>query len=331
MRTGALLQNSATEGDGAGVDLERGSSDSLSDLFAAHRRGIWGLAYRMTGCAADADDVVQETFSRAVEHGAALEEAAWKPWLMRVAVNVAIDTLRRRRRRAYTGSWLPSPMETGEESATEEAESPEARYLRLESVSFAFLLALEALSPRQRAVLLLRDVFDYSAREAGEALSMSEENIRVTHHRARRAMGAYDRNRCIPTAQLRERTGKALGELLRCLASQDVAAMEMLLAEGVRTITDGGGEFNALHAPMVGIKRVATLHLRVARRRLPGTRTVMRLLNGLPALVIQYGVSERRQAPRTVLRCEVDADGRIIELHAVLATRKLTAVRFDPI
>jgi RNA polymerase sigma-70 factor (ECF subfamily) len=225
--------------------------------------------------------------------------------------------------------FLPSPIETGDETAGVDTDSPEARYARLESVSFAFLLALEALSPRQRAVLLLRDVFDYSAREVGGALSMSEESVRVTHHRARRAMQAYDRHRCVPTAELQERTAKALGELLRCMLTQDVAAMEALLAEGVRTITDGGGEFNALHAPMLGPQRVATLHLRVAKRRSAGVRTVLRSINGLPALVIQYAVSERRQAPRTVLRCDVDAEGRITELHAVLATRKLTAVRFD--
>jgi RNA polymerase sigma-70 factor (ECF subfamily) len=309
--------------------LSSGPAESLSDLFAAHRRSVWGLAYRMTGCAADADDIVQETFSRAVQRGTAPDPAAWKPWLLRVAVNLSIDTLRRRRRRAYTGSWLPSPIETEDEPAAIAAESPEARYALLESVSFAFLLALEALTPRQRAVLLLRDVFDYSAREVGEALSMSEENVRINHHRARRAMRDYNRDRRVPSAQLQERTAKALSELLRCLVTQDVAGMQALLADGVRTITDAGGEFNALHAPMVGVQRVATLHLRVAKRRSPGARTLLRMINGLPALVIQYATAERRQAPRTVLRCEVDGDGRIRELHVVLATRKLSAVRFD--
>jgi RNA polymerase sigma-70 factor (ECF subfamily) len=300
-------------------------SEEVARLFRAHERSVWGLAYRMTGCAADADDVVQETFSRAVANVA----AASKQWLTRVAVNLAIDVLRRRRRQAYTGSWLPSPIET--EDLAAETDSPEARYARLESVSFAFLLALEALSPRQRAVLLLRDVFDYTAREVGAALSMSDENVRITHHRARRAMRAYDSDRRLPTAALQDRTAQALGELLRCLVTQDVAGMEALLADGVRTTTDGGGEFNALHAPMVGKQRVATLHLRVAKRRSPNATTVLRMINGMPALVIRYAVSERRQAPRTVLRCEVDAAGRISELHVVLATRKLTAIRFDPI
>jgi RNA polymerase sigma-70 factor (ECF subfamily) len=283
----------------------------------------------MTGCAADADDVVQETFARALGRDPGADVTAWKPWLMRVAVNLGIDALRRRRRQAYTGSWLPSPIETDDVPEVVDPTSPEDRYARLESVSFAFLLALEALNPRQRAVLLLRDVFDYSGREVGEALSMSEANVRIVHHRARRAMQEYDRNRCIPTQELRERTATALAELVRCLMAQDAAGMKRLLAGDVCTVTDGGGEFNALHRPMIGVERVATFHLRVAQRRSPSAKTELRLINGLPALVIQYAVSVRRQAPRTVLRCEVDASGRITELHAVLASRKLAAIRFS--
>lgn len=328
MRRGSVLRDRTIEGNGACVDDATTPNDGVSDLFQRHARSVWGLAYRMTGCAAEADDIVQETFTRAVEHGAPRDAPAGKPWLMRVAVNLAIDVLRRRRRRAYAGSWLPSPIETEEEPIGVDSDSPESRYAQLESVSFAFLLALEALSPRQRAVLLLRDVFDYSGAEVGRALSMSEANVRITHHRARRTMHAYDSSHCTPTAALRERTERALTSFLRCMLTQDIAGIEALLAEDVRMVTDGGGEYNALHAPLIGVQRVATFHLRVAKRRSPWARTRLRLINGLPALIIEYSRSERRQAPRTVLRCEVDETGRITELHAVLATRKLTAVRF---
>lgn len=95
--------------------------------------------------------------------------------------------------------------------------STEARYEWLESLSFAFLLALEALTPRQRAVLLLRDVFDYSARATAELLSLSEENVRITHLRARRAMRDYDHHRCRPTSTLQEQTRNALAQFVRCL------------------------------------------------------------------------------------------------------------------
>src|SRR6185369_3757547 len=105
-------------------------------------------------------------------------------------LNLGRDLLRRRRRRRYEGPWLPALLDTDEmpmdEPPTPASDSPAARYDRLESVTLAFLLALEALTPAQRAVLLLRDVFDYSVRETADALDMSETNIKVTLHRARR-------------------------------------------------------------------------------------------------------------------------------------------------
>src|SRR5207302_4131698 len=120
-----------------------------------------------------------------------------------------------------------------------------ARYDLVESVSFAFLVALEVLTPRQRAVLLLRDVFDYSVRETAAALELSEPNVKTTHHRARSAMRAYDASRVRPTRVLQERTAAALQRFLTCLRDGDVAGLESLLAEDARTTSDGGGEFAA--------------------------------------------------------------------------------------
>src|SRR5262245_40278849 len=172
---------------------------AAADALEPHRRHLWGLCYRMTGNAADADELVQETFVRALERPPARTDQPWRPWLVRVAMNLSRDLLRRRRRSPYRGTWLPSPIETGEDEAAPAYEisgssgaSTEGRYELLESVSFAFLLALEALTPTQRAVLLLRDVFDYSVHEVADALGLSEANVKVTHHRARRAMATYD-------------------------------------------------------------------------------------------------------------------------------------------
>jgi RNA polymerase sigma-70 factor (ECF subfamily) len=303
---------------------------SIEDLFRTHERMLWGLSYRLTGCAADADDIVQETFVRALDRGRAADDPTWRAWLVKVAANRGLDILRRRKRRRYDGPWLPSPIETPLEETADvrPPDTPEARYQRLESVTFAFLLALDALTPKQRAVLLLRDVFDYSAAETGSVLDMSEENVRITHYRARQAMQAYDRDRCQPTPARQEQTQQALANFLRCLMSQDAAGLEALLAESVRTLTDGGGEFTALPAPLIGRAKAATLHLRVARRRAPGSRIELRVINGLPALVIEYASAVRRQAPRAVLRCELGPDGRIAALHSILASRKLTAIRF---
>ncbi|MEO8602944.1 MAG: sigma-70 family RNA polymerase sigma factor [bacterium] len=301
-------------------------------LFASERRLLWGLCYRMTGNAADADELVQETFLRALAAPPADRQAAWRPWLVRVAMNLARDHLRRRRRSPYRGVWLPSPIETGDGEALPAYEIPadrgsptEGRYELLESVSFAFLLAIEALSPAQRAVLLLRDVFDYSVRETAEALGLSEPNVKTTHHRARRAMAAYDRDRCLPDAARRARTEEALARLMTALVSNDLAAVESTLADGVRSLSDGG-EFAAAHNIVSGRRRVARLMLGLARHGAIHARIEPRILNGLPALVLDFGRVGPRFAPRGVLRCDIDADGRITAIHSVLASRKLTAV-----
>src|SRR5439155_23542212 len=149
------------------------SDPVLTRWFDEHRSFLWGLSYRITGSAADADDVVQETFIRAFQHAPEQLEDA-RRWLIHVAVNAARDVLRRRKRRAYIGPWLPTPIETDEHEGPAsfepvvEGRTLEGRYDLLESVSLAFLHALEALTPTQQATLLLRDVFDYSAAEVAE-------------------------------------------------------------------------------------------------------------------------------------------------------------------
>jgi RNA polymerase sigma-70 factor (ECF subfamily) len=87
----------------------------VADAFRANERHLWGLCYRMTGSAADADDLVQETFTRALARPPAKRDDPWRPWLVRVAMNLAHDTLRRRRRRRYVGPWLPSPVEADDD------------------------------------------------------------------------------------------------------------------------------------------------------------------------------------------------------------------------
>lgn len=303
-------------------------------LFAAERRFLWGLCYRMTGSAADADDVLQETFVRAIAQPPARTELAWRPWLVRVAMNLARDGLRRRRRAPYRGPWLPAPVEADGDDVAEppayelgaDAERPtEGRYELLESVSYAFLLALEALTPAQRAVLLLRDVIDYDVRETAAALGMSEANVKTTHHRARRAMAAYDRARCRPTAARQAANGAALARFLDALQRDDVAALEALLADDVRSVTDGG-EYPAAHRPVHGRSRVIRLYRGLVRKGASHFAASGRLLNGLPAVVLDFHGLPPRFAPRTVLRCELDAAGRIVALHGISASRKLTHV-----
>jgi RNA polymerase sigma-70 factor (ECF subfamily) len=176
-------------------------------------------------------------------------------------------------------------------------------------------------------VLLLRDVLGHSARETAELLGASEGGVRVLHLRARRALEAYDEARCIPTPALRERHRAALERFLDCLQAQDARGLEALLAESVHTVTDAAGEYTALAKPLAGRAPVARLYLMAAQhRRAGGTRQEMRLVNGLPAALVTLLAPVRNQAPRSLLRCELDAAGRIRVIQAVLAPRKLAGL-----
>lgn len=229
----------------------------IEDQFKAHEKFLWGVSYRLTGNAADADDIVQETFIRAIKTPLPRTDEPWRPWLVRVAVNIGRDLLRQRKRRGYSGQWLPSPIETEEAIPSYEPEqNPATRYDLLESVSFAFLIALEALTPIQHAVLLLRDVFDYSVRETAEALGMTEPNVKTTHHRARHTMHEYDHSRLPLTKSVQEKTRLMMEKFLAALLNQDVATVAALLAADARQISDGGGEFIAAHLPIIGRDKI---------------------------------------------------------------------------
>ncbi len=301
------------------------STNALDAVYKDNARYVWGLCYRMTGDASEAEDIVQETFARAVASPPARTDEPWRPWLVRVAGNLARDRLRRRKRRGYSGPWLPSPIETAEEAASDDDQ--ERRYGMLESVSFAFLLAMEVLTPRQRAVLLLRDVFDYSVTEAAVALELSEANVKTTHHRARVALDSYDHARTVPTHDAQARTRHAIERLGVALASGDVAQIEALLTAGARNVNDGGGEFHAARRPVLGSNRIARFMAGLRARLGPDATFAVRMINGLPALVLDWPSAPPRVASRTVVAFDVDDDGRIRALYSVLATPKLRALR----
>lgn len=299
--------------------------DELARAFEAHRGFLFGLCYRMTGDAALAEDLVQDTFRRALERPPRDTARPWRPWLSRVASRLCLDALRRRRRRAYTGTWLPSPIEGGGDDLPP---TPHARYDALESVTMAFLVALEALTPRQRAVLLLRDVVGHDGRQTAELLSMTEVNVKVTLHRARRAMRAYDAERVPDPATLPERTVAALQRLISAFGADDDSMIEATLRQDVRALNDGAGEFFAAGKPVLGRERVTRFY-RGVRRDDPDARLSIRTINGLPALVAVYPNATGKLAPRAVFTIALGPDGRVRELHTVIASDKLRAIAFD--
>ena len=307
---------------------------AYAQALETDRRMLWGLCYRMTGNAADADDLVQETFVREIEKPPRDTRQPLRPWLVRVAINLSRDVLRKRKRQGYIGPWLPSPIPTDEESPASyeppapDEHSPAARYELMESVSFAFLLALEALTPSQRAVLLLRDVFDYSTSETAEALDLTEASAKVLLLRARRKMNDYDKGRVGLKASAQEATRRALEQFLLCLGARDAAGIERLLAADVVSMSDGGGEVTAARQPVRGRDRVLRLILGLAAKSLVEPRFEIRSLNGLPAIVVEDVYRSSKLANCYTIHFNLDQDGRIRGLHTVLAPRKLSAVNF---
>lgn len=305
---------------------ERGEARALQE---EHGRHLWWLCYRMTGSAADADDLVQETFLRALTSPPA-EPGPWRPWLTRVAMNLGRDLLRARRRQGYAGPWLPSPVATTDDEGCPlpgvEPASTEGRYELLESVSYAFLVALERLSATQRAVLILREVLGHSVDETAKLLGLSEANVKTSLHRARAAMAPYDEDRCLPSPALRQRNQAALLGFLQALAADDGEAMVALLRQDVRAITDGGGVYAAARLPVLGAAKLTLFLRKTARLRGPPVAIALRLLNGMPAVVADYHPRRPGDAPRAVVFCRLDASGLIASVDTVVAPRKLSAV-----
>jgi RNA polymerase sigma-70 factor (ECF subfamily) len=304
---------------------------ALASWFEEHRAFLWGLSYRITGSAADADDVVQDTFVRACTHAPDhLDDP--RRWLMRIAINLGRDVLRRRKRRAYIGPWLPTPIETDENESPSfepvlDGQTLEGRYDLIESASLAFLQALEALTPSQRAVLLLRDAFDYSAAEVAGVLETTEGNVRIIHMRARRAMDAYERRRTAPTPALRAQTNDVLRRFVDLLTAGDVSAIEHMLAADAKATTDGGGEFTASRVPIVGAFRVARFFSRLAASRTGSAHVEIRSINGQAAALFDFPQARGRRAPRLLLSVDLDRAGSIANVWVIASSTKLAGIR----
>lgn len=297
------------------------SEPHLAAAFEAQRDMLWGLAYRMTGVAADADDVVQETFLRALERPPPDTTRELAPWLTRVAMNLARDRLRKRKRalETYVGPWLPEPArEAGFEALGVSG------LITRESASFAYLLALEVLTPLQRGVLVLREVLDLSTRETAAALETTEASVRTTLHRARQALakarGASEAGD--PAARI-DRHRAAMAGLMRALATQDLEAVQAALAADVKVTTDAGGEFAAATRVLTGADRAAAFLLGVMAKR-KGVACVSEVrVNGGVGYYFESDVGHARHAPRQLLTLEADGRSRPTRLWVVLSSAKL--------
>jgi RNA polymerase sigma-70 factor (ECF subfamily) len=291
----------------------------VTEPLEQYRPLLRDVAYRITGSAADADEIVQETFVRALDRPPADTTRSVRPWLVRVAANLARDALRTRRRRGYEGPWLPSPVEVLPASDA----GPDEVVERRDAVGWATLVALEALTPQQRTVLVLREVADLTADEVADLLGTGAPAVRAAHARARRAVAAATPRE---PADLDPATIAALTRLSAGIQSGDLATLRAALAADVTFVSDGAGEFLAARNVLHGPDRVAKFLLGVLRKSGPMQVVPARFNDRLGLWVVPERITRRRLAPRSVLLVILGEDGRIVGLHSVSATGKLGAV-----
>ena len=275
------------------------------DPFVTHRSLLFTVAYEMLGSATDAEDVVQETWLRWAEVESA-EVRDPRAYLLRILTRQALNRLRTlaRRREEYVGEWLPEPLPTSPDVA-EDLEFAE-------SVSMAMLTVLETLAPAQRAVFVLREVFDLPYAEIAQALEKTPGALRQIAHRAREHVGARRPRIEVDRAEQKQ----VLERFLEALGSGDLKALLEVLAPEVVLVADGGGEVAAFRRPVVGRERVATLLSRF-RTIAPDAVVATVWLNGAPAVRIELG-GELDTAVSVVV-----SDGRISRIYAIRNPHKL--------
>ena len=294
-------------GDRGSGSSRGGRPDPATEAFLAYRNLLFTVAYEMLGSAADAEDVLQETWLRwaGVDLGTVRDQRAY---LVRITTRQALARLRTlgRRKESYVGSWLPEPLLTTPDVA-EDVELAD-------SVSMAMLLVLETLTPAERAVFVLREVFGLGYGEIGEAVGKNPAAVRQIAHRARAHVAARRPRGVVSAAETRH----ALEAFQRAAETGDLQSLLDILAPDVVLLGDGGGIKQAVPRPIVGAGKVARL-LATGLGRIAGTASLRPAqVNGYPALILRLNGEID-----TVVAVRVD-DGLITGLYAVRNPEKLS-------
>ncbi|MFD5827561.1 RNA polymerase sigma-70 factor [Lentzea sp. NPDC060358] len=280
--------------------------DAATDSFVSHRNLLFTIAYEMLGSAADTEDVLQETWLRwaGVDHGTVENHRAY---LVRIVTRQALGRLRTlgRRKESYVGSWLPEPLLT----APDVADDVELA----DSVSMAVMLVLETLTPTERAVFVLREVFGLDYDEIAAAVDKNPAAVRQIAHRARSHVAARRPREVVTQAESRS----VLAAFQRATETGDLQALLDLLAPDVVFLGDGGGVKQAVARPVVGASKVARMLLGGLTRVDDWTMEPAQV-NGCPALVLKFG-----GVLDTVVAVRVEA-GVISGLYAVRNPEKLS-------
>jgi RNA polymerase sigma-70 factor (ECF subfamily) len=287
------------------------------DAFNKHRKLLFAIAYRMLGSVADAEDMLQETYVR-WQQAPDSEIRSPRAFLVTIVSRLCLNHLdsARVRREEYFGEWLPEPLLTEADNlnALGEVEVDD-------SLSFAFLVLLERLTPMERAVFLLREVFEYEYAEIADILGQSEANCRQLLRRGRQHV-AENRPRFNPSPQQRERLMK---EFLRATADGNLERLVELLASDVALHSDGGGKGPALPVLIQGARRVARALVGASRKFVPAN-----IVTRLASINGELGaISYHEGKPFSVITLEV-ADGRIRVVYIVSNPQKLAYVPAPP-
>ncbi|HEX2213102.1 MAG TPA: RNA polymerase sigma-70 factor [Mycobacterium sp.] len=283
--------------------------DPGTESFVAHRNLLFTVAYELLGSAADAEDVLQETWLRwaNVDLDTVRDQRAY---LIRIITRQALDRLRAlgRRKESYVGSWLPEPLLT----APDVAEDVELA----DSVSMAMLLVLETLTPSERAVFVLRDVFDVGYDEIAAAVEKSPAAVRQIAHRSRAHVAARRPRGVASPAETRA----ALEAFRRAVETGNLQSLLDILAPDVVALSDGGGIKQAVRRPIVGAGRVA--RVLAARWKVVGAQTSVDpvQVNGCPALIMR-----RRGEVDSIVAMRIE-DGLVTGLYVVRNPEKLSRI-----
>ncbi|MEO3807219.1 RNA polymerase sigma-70 factor [Nonomuraea sp. B1E8] len=252
------------------------AADPATEAFIAHRNLLFTVAYEILGSAADAEDVLQETWLHWVEVDMA-QVRDQRALLVRVTTRRALDRLRalRRRKEAYIGPWLPEPLLTAPDVA-EHAELAE-------SMSMAMMLVLETLSPTERAVFVLREVFDVGYDEIAEAVGKTPAAVRQIAHRSRKHVDARRPREVISSRQAQA----ALASFQHAVETGDLQGLLDVLAPDVVLISDGGGVRSAALRPVTGLAKVGRLLLAALRDKEGALTGEPTTINNDPALLLR--------------------------------------------
>jgi RNA polymerase sigma-70 factor, ECF subfamily len=295
------------EPDGSDDDLERALA-----LFAESRPRMFGIAYRMLGSVAEAEDIVQEAWLRWQQTDRSVVRnpgGFLSTMTTRLAINTAESA--RVRREQYVGPWLPEPVDTSAD--------PLLGAERAEAIGVAVLMILESLPPRERAAYVLREAFAYDYGDIAEVLQTSSANARQVVSRARRHLAAEQPRPPEPVDPARHRA--LLEAFLDAARAGDLAALERVLAEDVVSVSDGAGMVRrAARHPVVGRRQVARFVAGFAPVFWPGTTTTWLTTNGAPSALVQ-------QDGKALAVLSLDVSGAGIErLLWVMVPDKLTHV-----